>query len=156
MNTKQLLQLFAILFLFIGCAALETGGFLPPSPTQSEYLYTTGAGFSFIAGNPDSIQYIISLNVMKSRERDLFIEARFEDPSSPKNPIIITYTLQPEELSFMLKSSPVYGLRSYEGYVIDIFIYEDSTKTNLLGKHRQVVQSIIDQNRIDKNLKQKE
>lgn len=144
LNIKQILQLFVILLLLSGCAALEKGGFLTPPPTQSEYFHTTGAGFTLTAGDTDSIKYIISLDVIKPREEDIFIEAQFEDPSSPRTPIIITYTLQPEESSFTLQSPPVYGLRSYEGYVIDIFIYDDSSKSNLLGKHRQVIQSIID------------
>ena len=155
MNIKQILQLFVISLLISGCAALEKGGFLIPPPSQSEYFHTTGAGFTLTAGDPDSVMYIISLDAIKFREKDIFIEVWFEDPSSPKTPIIITYTLQPEESSFTLKSPPVYGLRSYEGYVIDIFIYEDSTKANLLGRHRQVVQSIIDQNKFNKIWEQK-
>ncbi|MCA9401060.1 MAG: hypothetical protein KC713_05500 [Candidatus Omnitrophica bacterium] len=155
MNIKQMLRLFVISFLLSGCATLEKEGVLTPQPTRSEYFHTMGAGFTLTARDPNSIKYIISLDVLKSREEDVFIEAQFENPSSPKTPIIVTYILQPEESSFTLQSPSVYGVKYYEGYVIDVFIYDDSTKTNLLGKHRQVVQSIIDQNKINEILKQK-
>lgn len=151
--TRKLLLLLTVIFLS-GCAALQKGGFLTPPPTQSEYFHTSGAGFTLTAGDPDSFRYIISLDVVKWREKAVFIEANFENPSSPESPIVVTQTIQPEESRLTLESPPVYGLRSYEGYVIDIYIYEDATKVVSLGKHRQVVQSIIDQKEMNKVFRQ--
>ena len=147
---KKVIWLIILGMCASGCATLEKGGFVTPVPAQSEYFRTTGAGFSFTIGDPDSIKYNISLDVIKPRERNIFIETQFEDPSLPKSPIIATRTIQPEESSITVESPPIYGLCAYEGYIIDIFIYESAEKGRLLGKHRQVVRSIIDQKLISK------
>ena len=87
-HMKKIIWLVILGIWTSGCMTLEKGGFVTPAPVLSEYFRTTGAGFSFTVGDPDSIKYLISLDIIKPHEKNIFIDTQFEDPTSAKFPIV--------------------------------------------------------------------
>ncbi|GEM_PF-3786946 len=135
-----------LIVMLTGCAGLEEGGFLTPPPATSKYFRTTVAGFGMNTGKPGiEITYFLDLEVINGLENGAYLEAHFEDPSSRSVPIIVTQKLNPGEREVEFRSPEIHGLKSYEGYVTEVFVYDNERKENLLGKHRQVIQSIIDE-----------
>lgn len=146
----RILMILFLAFLLTSCASLEEGGFLQPQPVASKYLYTKGAGFTFTAGDPNSVKYSIWLEILKPFKNGSFLEVQFENPSDKRSPIIVMRDIKPEDKEISLESPPIYGLRSYEGYVVEVYIYDNADKKNLLGIHRQVIRSIMDQSQMEK------
>ncbi len=136
-----------ICLLLSSCSLLRPGGLSAPSAVQSEYFTTDMAGFKV---NRDDLsrlvfRYFIDLTINKPVPKSALLELSFENPQDKTRPLGMTKILSGDEKTLSFRSEPVSGLRAYQGYAIDIFLYENSTKANLLGKHRQVVQSIVNQ-----------
>ena len=133
---------------------LEESGFLTPAPVTSEYFKTEMAGFNIEAGEkPFAPRYFLSLKKLKPIPKGAVIEVKFENPSDRKHPIIVEQEIQDNEEELALISPAVTGLQSYQGYYIEVTLYEDKNKNKVLGTHHQVVQSLIDERIMNRMLK---
>lgn len=151
---KKYLYLLIILLLCGGCASmLEESGFLTPSAVTSEYLKTDMAGFNVKAGEvPFSPNYFISLQKLKPIPEGTFVVIKFENPSDRKNPIIVEKEIEGDEERLDFTSPTVSGLQSYQGYYIEVTLYKSKDMAEVLGTHRQVIQSLIDERAMNRML----
>jgi hypothetical protein len=143
---KSVIMMIILLTLF-GCATMYQTGLVTPPPERSEYFTTEMAGFNVhrddILG--PEFSYFINLKLNKEIPEGAFLEVLFENPVSREKPLVETKTLKGDEESISFNSDPVCGLRRQRGYVINVSLYEKVDKKKLLGKHRQVVLSLMDQ-----------
>lgn len=155
-NAVSLITLVLCLFT-AGCSKLEEGGYLTPRATTSKYLRTSAANLRVNTRKPGfPTYYFLSLEVLDSLDQGAFLEVQFENPSDPKNPIIVTRDLLPKQRKIDIESPEVHGLEPYQGYIMLVHIYDNKAKANLLGTHRQVIQSITDQAKVEKMVAQNE
>ncbi len=154
---KKCLVIVGFVVILTGCASLEEGGFLTPQPVTSEYFKTTMGGFNLDTGKPGiESRYAIALDVLKSLPKGVLLEFVFENPENTKLPIVVNRKAEPQETEIYVESPEVNGVQSYQGYVILVNVYEDETKQNLIGTHRQVIQSIYDEATVRRMIKRNE
>lgn len=154
-HMKKHWLMVGFIVMLTGCAGLEEGGFLTPPPATSKYFRTAGAGFGMDTGKPGiETTYFLDLEVTNGLENGAYLEAHFEDPSKKNIPIVVTQKLNPGEREIIFQSPEIHGLKSFEGYVTEVFIYDNERKDNLIGKHRQVIQSIIDEAELQRRIQQ--
>lgn len=118
-------------------AAYTTPGPPPaglPEAVVSEYLRTNYGAFSLSIENL-AINYIISLDVIKDLPPDAYIEAYFENPADPLNPILVTQE-GPQPQSFELESPPLDAIER-KTYWVEVIIYSSPDKETILGRHVQ-------------------
>ena len=144
---KKFLITFLAL-LVIGCAGLEQGGWVTPQPAKSEYFETSSGGFGISTRTtPPEFRYTLGLKVLQPFSKTVYLTVYFENPTNKNNPIIVHEELAAKKNDFYIESPSIQGLKRAQGYVIDVFVFSDPNRTQLITKHRQVVRSIIDHKR---------
>jgi len=112
-----------------------------PRPETSEFLQTNYGAFSISLEN-FTITYFLSLRVLKELPTEAYIEARFENPSNPMKPIIVTqHGPQPQKIE--LQSPPLTGLKK-KNYWVEVVIYSNPDKEDEIGRHVQWIQSDLE------------
>lgn len=146
-KNKLFLVFLFFTLIFSGCASsLQESGFLTPPPVRSKYFVTSNGGFLMDPSAPDlNFRYFLTLDVLKTFGKEAYLEVTFENPENKELPIIVTKKITPEQKTIEIESPKVHGLRSPEGYVSLVRIYDGEAKTVLLGEHRQVIQSVFDE-----------
>ncbi len=119
----------------------------PPKPQTSEFFATAGAGF-VVSKSKKTIRFAITLRKLKAISPGSVIEARFPDPRGG-DPDIATHVVAGGEHRFRFFSQPVRGLSANRDYRIQVYLYSNSSKSDLTGKHTQRVQSLINQDKIN-------
>lgn len=128
--------IFVIMTLFVtACVTTQ------PRPAKSEYFASEGGGFLFESEKRQA-SYGLTLTPLKAIPGGSFIEIQFENPEGGK-PLMSTHTVEWGENKFVFKSPPVKGLKAYTNYTIEVFLYKDNSKNNLLGIHRQDLQNLV-------------
>ena len=149
MNKKQLIFALLVVLLLSGCATLTEMNLLTPNAVTSEYFVTDNAGFLFDK-QAKSVKYILGLKVLKEFNKGAFLEISFENPMDKNVPIVLTSDLLHNEKEVDIKSPNIKGLQGGHNYEIVVYIYTDASKKELLGRHRQLVQSLFDTKVIEK------
>lgn len=123
-------------------------GPLPPN-TSSEFLTTTSTGvlYSFRSGRVIS-QYSISLKANPEIPAGAYLDAHFENPLDVSKPMVVGKRINVSERGikediFQILSPEFEGIRC-RNYEILVNVYSNDKKDNLLGRHRQFVQSRVD------------
>jgi hypothetical protein len=133
-------SLVLMLGVVVGC------GFMTPRPQKSVYLETFGGGFLY---DRDAKQ--VQMGVVVKPRRPLpagsILEATFEDPVG-EHPYVISIVVKSDETDFTLKSPPVHGTKAGAIYHIQIKLYSDPGKSQVLDSYTQTVQAIMDQSRL--------
>ena len=116
-------------------------GSLPPQ-TSSNYLQTTGADISYdVKGRTG--RFMLALKALDNLPAGAFIEASFPDPANPASSNSDAAELKFPRATIRLQS-PRSGRFSCWNYEVVVSVYSDRSKSELLGTHRQVIQSRID------------
>jgi len=131
----------------------ETGEYEIPGPPPSglpeaetsEYLQTNFGAFNFSIESWTA-SYLLSLNVLKDLPSEAYIEAHFENPLNPLNPIVIIKRgPQPKELE--LQSPSITGVKC-KTYWVEVIIYSNPEKETELGRHVQWIKSTFDLDKV--------
>ena len=109
---------------------------LPPN-VASEYLLTVSSGFE--ATKEDGVwkaRYRIAVDVIDKLPDATYLEASFENPTDPNNPMVVGQLLESGATQLTFESPFFTGL-DCKSYRVDIMVYSDSAKTESLGLHIQ-------------------
>jgi len=114
-------------------------GPLPPN-NVSGFLKTTGANFKLnsqtLRGN-----FVLFLEARENIPEGAWVEAAFPSPSDINKFDFVGKSVGPNQ-KFMLESPSTRDLKCWN-YLVQVGVFSDSSKKNLIGIHRQVIQSHV-------------
>ena len=114
-------------------------GPLPPNST-SEFLRTTGADYKLNSGTLQG-NFILFLEARTNMPEDAWVEAAFPNPSDITKLDMVGKSVGPNQ-KFMLESPATRDLKCWN-YVVQVSVFGDSGKNELIDIHQQVVQSRV-------------
>jgi len=113
-----------------------------PENVSSEYLETVGADLTFdmkkLLG-----QFYLSLKASKILPRGAYLEAHFPDPANPDRENVVGKEVGVAGSTLRLLSPKSGEFRCWN-YEVEVLVYRDKTGAELLGTHRQAIQSRMD------------
>ena len=112
-----------------------------PDNTKSEFLSTTSTGISFKFKQKVG-QFTLTLEP-KGLQDGMLLEIHFPDPGDPDRKDIVEKVLQPGETTILVLSPYSQDFKCWN-YGVEVFIYGDESKSELLGTHFQTIQSRVD------------
>ena len=121
---------------------LEELGALPEN-TTSTYLVTKGAGI--IMDNDDRGQFNLNLEARDSLPSGAYLEAHFPVPGKVGQEQFVERKSVSKGDEFLLLSPKGSGFKCWN-YEVEVFVYMDDSKDELLDIHQQTIQSRFDQN----------
>lgn len=121
-------------------------GLVAPRPQKSDYLQTAGGGFLYDR-EKQQVQYAIVVAPRKAIPIGAMLEATFEDPVGER-PYVVSVVVKSDERDYTLNSPPVHGVRAGATYHIQIKLYADAAKSQVLDVYTQGVQAVLDQARL--------
>ncbi len=139
--SKNIFMVISCVFVsFItGCAHL-----LPPEPTVSEYLKTTGGGFLMENRGLIVCRYGLILEPTRELPTDSVLLVEFENPSDATRPLKRMYSDIADQDSIIIKSPVLLSLEAYRNYQVTATLYADQSRTQCIGQHTQAIQSDVD------------
>jgi len=120
---------------------LEELGSLPEN-TTSTYLVTKGTGITL--DKDDKGQFSLSLEVRGSVPRGAYLEAHFPAPRNEGQKQIVKKSSVSKGSSFLMVSPKSSGFKCWN-YQVEVHVYADDSKEELLDIHQQTIQSRFDQ-----------
>lgn len=120
---------------------LEALGPLPENAI-STYLETLGADLTFSFDDLTS-QFALTLRAREGLKPGAYLEVNFPDPADPSKTSMVSRTLAKERLSVQALAPKSASLKCWN-YEVEVLLYADGSKTELLGSHRQTIQSRFD------------
>jgi hypothetical protein len=120
--------------------SLEQLGPLPVN-TISNYLITRGTGINF--GADGRGKFTLSLEARNSMPSGAYIEVHFPVPGSAGQKQVVEKSSVNGGDPVLLFSDESSGFKCWN-YQIEVFVYEDESKKELLDVHRQTIQSRFD------------
>jgi len=127
-------------------AILGACGLVAPRPQKSDYLQTAGCGFLYDR-EKQQVQYAIVVAPRKTIPIGAMLEATFEDPVG-EHPYVISVVIKSDQRDYPLNSPPVHGVRAGATYHIQIKLYADAAKSQVMDVYTQGVQAVLDQARL--------
>lgn len=124
---------------------LPTLGALPPNES-SVYVETFATSIGFDTQKLVG-QFIITLKAKRRLPFGAYLEAHFENPANPHNPIVIGKVRQGGEEKMVILSPQLKGFKCRD-YEVVVYVYRGSSKSKLLGTHHQRIQSKVNLDRI--------
>jgi hypothetical protein len=113
-----------------------------PKPRESEYLKTYMGGFNV---SKYGARYYCLWDIVKDGRTDpLYVRMELQDPLKSKEPIIQEGIIEPGAKSLNIAYGPIAGLKMYGIYKINVYLYSDEAKTNLLDQLTQEIKSYVD------------
>jgi hypothetical protein len=119
---------------------LEQLGPLPEN-TTSVYVKTTGADLTYDSQNRG--QFFLSLEARDNLPKGAYLEAYFPNPANPDRKHVVDEQLRKEGATVRMLSPKSDGFKCWN-YEVEVFVYRDKTKGELLDTHRQTIQSRVD------------
>jgi hypothetical protein len=132
--------------LILALAMLGACGLVAPRPQKSDYFQTAAGGFVYDR-EMQQVHYGIAVAPRKPLPPGSILEATFEDPVGER-PYVVTIVITSDERDYTLNSPPIHGTRAGATYHIQIRLYSDAGKSELLDTYTQGVQAVLDQGRL--------
>ena len=129
---KKVCTLVAIAFLI----PLITNA-APPEPEESEYIKSTGGGFSVAKGVP---VYAMNFQIIKPLPQNAELRFLFENPKKGAPDITETGKLEISETEIVVQSPPLECIRNNRLYLVTIEIYAESSENRPLSIHKQKIE----------------
>lgn len=123
---------------------LSALGPLPPNES-SEYIESR-SGILFNIQNLVG-QFHITLKAKPKLPSGAYLVAHFENPANPDNPIVVGKVRQGSEEEVLILSPELKGIKCWN-YEIVVYVYQDSSKSKLLGTHHQGIQSRVNLDKV--------
>jgi hypothetical protein len=115
-----------------------TGQASPPPAATSEYLRSTGAGFAMNADH--GVRYAMNFAVVKTLTAPLYVTVLFENTSGEGEPQSMESVLAVGATELVAKSERLSEIRNGRRYKVEVRLYADEERTELLGTHTQEVE----------------
>jgi hypothetical protein len=109
----------------------------PPKPTTSEYLRSTGAGFAM--SPEEGVRYGMNFAVLKAVEAPIYVTVLFESPEKGRAPLREEQVLEVGSTELAVQSERLRLLRNNKKYTVQVRLYADEARSQLLGVHKQKV-----------------
>ena len=132
--------------LMLTLAMLPACSLVAPRPQKTDYLQTAGGGFVYDR-DQQQVQYAIVVAPRKPLPEGSILEAIFEDPVGER-PYVVSVVVKPGVRDYTLNSPPVHGTRAGATYHIQIKLYADAGKSQLLDSYDQGIRASVDQGRL--------
>lgn len=122
---------------------------LGPLPENSSSMYLTTLGADYLLGinvaeaGKNNAQFVLRLRAKDNLLRGAFLEARFPNPAKPGQKLIVGKKLNHKGGEVLLTSPKSGGFKCWN-YEVEVHVYQDDSKQQLLDIHRQVIQSRVD------------
>ncbi len=113
-----------------------------PELTTSLYLQTAGADLAYDLDEIEG-QFMLALKARENLPRGAYLEAHFPHPSSLGRMTVVDRELRSKEATIHLRSPMSNELKCWN-YEIEVFVYRDRTREELLDTHLQIIQSRVD------------
>tara|TARA_R100000789_G_scaffold92724_1_gene91429 strand:+ start:319 stop:615 length:297 start_codon:yes stop_codon:yes gene_type:complete len=81
----------------------------------------------------------MSFSLRKEITNPLYVTTLFENPSDKKSPLLVQAVLQPSENVLQVNSPIIRRIKNSTEYMVEVQLFSDITRTQLLGKHSQKV-----------------
>jgi hypothetical protein len=108
-----------------------------PSPSKSEYLISTGAGFG--VDKDTGAFYGMNFTVRKALPATVYVVALFDNPENPEVPLKVEVTVQADAQEIQLRSPPIHAITNNKRYSVRLALYTAADHTQLLTRHSQEV-----------------
>ena len=130
----------------LGCRTSETGRM--PDHTVAPFARTKGSGYrvSKVGESGYELCHCVQLELTDKVPMGAYVEARFENPVDPNNPLVVGRRLTEADRSVLLQSPPLAQAKERD-YGVEILIYSDEEKTKQLGHHSQQSRCRVDMDR---------
>jgi hypothetical protein len=112
-----------------------------PRPVTSKYFKTYRGGFRLTA---EGAYYLLHADVIRDREKPLYVVVEFENPLDPQHPTRYDGPLGPKDRSINPSHGPVHGLRIYESYWVKATLYESKDSATPIDVFTQNIRSLVD------------
>lgn len=109
-----------------------------PTPAETEYLKTTGAGFN-IDGKSRALFYTMSYQIKKTIHAPLYVSILFENPGNSKTPFIEKTVLKQNQKIFRVESPTFKRIKNRSSYEVTVILYSDKDRKNPISTHSQQV-----------------
>jgi hypothetical protein len=129
--------------LMLTLAMLPACGLVAPRPQKTDFLQTAGGGFLYDR-DKQQVQYAIVVAPRKPLPEGSILEATFEDPVGER-PYVVSVVVKQGVMDYTLNSPPVHGTRAGATYHVQIKLYADAGKSQLLDSYAQGVRASVDQ-----------
>jgi hypothetical protein len=113
-----------------------------PENTTSTYLVTKGTGIGL--DEDDKGQFSLFLKARDSLPRGAYLEVHFPVPGNEGQKQIIEKSSVSKGSSFLMVSAKSSGFKCWN-YQVEVHVYADDSKEELLDIHQQTIQSRFDQ-----------
>ena len=117
-----------------------------PSNASSEYVETFGTGILF-----DTQRLVGKFNITLKAKQHLpfgaYLEAHFENPENPSDPIVVGKVRQKDEQTMLILSPELKGIKCWN-YQVVVYVYTEKTKDKLLDTLRQIIQSRVNLDKV--------
>ncbi len=113
-----------------------------PENTTSLYLETVGADLAYDLDDLEG-QFMLALKAGENLPRGAYLEAHFPHPASAGRKTVVDRELRRKEATIRMRS-PMSNELKCRNYEIEVFIYRDRSRDELLDIHTQVIQSRVD------------
>lgn len=124
---------------FIFSILLSTFVFAGPAgPTKTEYLKTTGAGFS-IDPSAAALYYSMSYQIRKNLKAPLYVSIQYQNPENSGKPFVQSAIFKPKQKVFRTESPTFKRIKNNRSYEVLIKLYDDEGRKNLISQHSQQV-----------------
>jgi hypothetical protein len=109
----------------------------PPPAATSEFLHTVSAGFTL--NDSVGVVYAVTCSVRVEIGIPIYVTGQFENPSNRKSPLTVQQILPARQLELTMGSPAFRRIKNAQIYKIEIFLYKDEGRSQLIGKHLQKV-----------------
>lgn len=120
-----------------------------PDNTTSTYLKTTGTGISL--GTDGKGQFDLFLKARNSMPSGAYLEAHFPVPGSTDQKQVIEKRSVNTGDEIILLSAKSSNFKCWN-YQVEVFVYADESKVDLLEVHQQTIQSRFDNDLINRDM----
>lgn len=119
-----------------------------PDNSVSKYLYTKSSGVTIFDVEKKLAKFSITLSATSWLPHRAYLVVYFENPENPEAPVVEEVERQFEQAEFFILSTEVKSPKCWN-YLVLVKIYRDKSKQELLGEHRQYIQSRVNLDRVN-------
>jgi len=126
-----------------------------PSAAESKYMETEMAGFSIDTKGALKVTYMLTLKIKEHPFEKLFLDITYDDPQNTSIEKTEYLTVSKGEESVRWESIPIRGLKASFSYYVDVFVYEDEARTQLVDQLKQRIQSSLSQAYLERQIRRR-
>jgi hypothetical protein len=109
----------------------------PQKPTKTKFLLTKVGGF--VMSEENGVAYSMAYEVRENLPAQVFVVAIFDNPESPKAPLIKEFEVPADAKTIQVESPGIHSIRNDALYKVSLSLYLDADHTRRLVQHNDRV-----------------